>query len=1105
VANADRIIDLLHEARSRPPGAQRERFLAAECGDDAALQQQIVSLLGAEADEGASDFLKPPSALSPEIEAELARLKPEEVGERIGPYKLREQIGEGGFGVVWVAEQQEPVRRTVALKIIKMGMDTKEVVARFEQERQALAMMDHPNIARVFDAGATEHGRPFFVMELVRGIKITDYCDQANLPTTERLALFNTVCHAVQHAHQKGIIHRDLKPSNILVTLHDGVPVPKVIDFGVAKATQGRLTEHTVYTQFQQMIGTPLYMSPEQAEMSGLDVDTRTDIYALGVLLYELLTGRTPFDADALMKASYDEMRRIIREQEPQKPSTVLDTMAHAKLTTVAHHRASEPPKLIHAIRGDLDWIVMKTLEKDRSRRYETANGLATDLQRHLNDEPVAARPPSKAYQFRKLVRRNKLAFAAASAVIAALVLGVAASTWQAVRATRAERAQSRLRSEAEVSQKQSQTEAAKASAISNFLQEMLRSANPDSLKGSEYSVRQLLDDYSAGLANHFEGQPEVEAAVRTTIGNAYHRLGFPDKASGHLERALALRRRIFGPQAEQVAETLTDCAWSSFERDQHSQAELYAREALEIYRKRGISGQRVISALFPLQRTLIMDKRFGEADAVTEEAFAIARSKSIESPELASMIHGLADVRNNQSRYPEAESLARKALEMHRRLRGAEHPETAWALFTLGVSLRNQQKLTEAEATLRESVRIFSRYYSPGYKTIEFAMNELKAVLEAQGDATALKALVVEGPVRRVEPNDPNSERALREALASQRESAGSEHPRTAELLGSLSLLLRQKGKLPEAETTAREALAIRKKLLGDEHADVAHSLHLLAWNLHLQGKHAEAESLSREEQAIWRKLYGSEHRNVAWALGDLAFFLRDQGKTNELEAAARDAITIYEKLAAKNPAGSDLLEIGHDQWHLASALNGKAQRELAQRALQDSVAVFERAAEDSPQNPIFRQEQAFSHRLLANLAVALGNVDDAERHYRSSATLYAGLKSGAPQNAFYRQEEAYTIWLLAQILDHSGRPESAFAEFRKALSLHEQAVVDFPANADLKSRRDGVRADFTSMLRRRVPLFESAGQSEKAAEWKKQLAELDKTEAKNTAAPKR
>jgi serine/threonine protein kinase len=356
------------------------------------------------------------------------------------------------------------VRRRVALKVIKLGMDTRSVIARFEAERQALALMDHPNIARVLDAGATETGRPYFVMELVRGIKITDYCDQNQLNTTQRLALFVQVCHAVQHAHQKGIIHRDIKPSNILVTLHDGVPVPKVIDFGIAKATEGRLTDLTVYTELRQFIGTPAYMSPEQAEMSGLDIDTRSDIYSLGVLLYELLTGRTPFDAQELLRFGLDAMRRTIREKEPLRPSTRLSTMVDAELTRVAKRQSAEPPKLVHFIRGDLDWIVMKALEKDRTRRFESASGLALDVQRFLKNEPIEARPPSGFYRFQKLVRRNKTAFAAAAAVFAALVVGLGLSLYlfiqerhalrserQAVaRAVAAEHRQAELRDQAE-------------------------------------------------------------------------------------------------------------------------------------------------------------------------------------------------------------------------------------------------------------------------------------------------------------------------------------------------------------------------------------------------------------------------------------------------------------------------------------------------------------------------------------------------------------------------------------------------------------------------------------------------------------------------------
>ena len=362
------------------------------------------------------------------------RLEPsagEEISERIDRYKLLQKLGEGGCGVVYMTEQTEPVRRRVALKVIKLGMDTRQVIARFEAERQALALMDHPNIAKVLDAGTTEQGRPYFVMELVKGVRITEYCDQNHLSTPQRLELFAQVCQAVQHAHQKGIIHRDIKPSNILVTLHDGVPVPKVIDFGIAKATEQALTEKTVFTAFGQFMGTPAYMSPEQAELSGLDIDTRSDIYALGVLLYELLTGKTPFDAQELLQAGLDEMRRRIREEEPMRPSTRLSTMAAADLTQVAQQRHVEPAKLTRFIRGDLDWIVMKCLEKDRRRRYETANGLATDIKRHLTNEPVVACPPSTAYRFQKLIRRNKLGVAAVAAVLAALVMGLSIAAWQ--------------------------------------------------------------------------------------------------------------------------------------------------------------------------------------------------------------------------------------------------------------------------------------------------------------------------------------------------------------------------------------------------------------------------------------------------------------------------------------------------------------------------------------------------------------------------------------------------------------------------------------------------------------------------------------------------
>jgi WD40 repeat protein/serine/threonine protein kinase len=422
--------------------AARAAYLEEACGTNAGLRAELEGLLRYHCK--AAEFMGRPLAADATDHYETITERP---GTVIGPYKLMEQIGEGGMGLVFVADQQHPVRRKVALKIIKPGMDTRDVMARFEAERQALALMDHPNIARVFDAGSTPHseggarggGRPYFVMELVKGIPIIDYCDQQQLTTRERLELLLSVCQAVQHAHGKGIIHRDLKPSNILVAPHDGVPVVKVIDFGVAKAIGQQLTDKTIYTRFTQMIGTPLYMSPEQAELNALDVDIRSDVYSLGVLLYELLTGTTPFDRKRFATAAYDEIRRIIKEEEPPKPSTRLSTMGES-LSKVSSQRKTEPAKLSALVKGDLDWIVMKALEKDRLRRYETASSFAADVRRFLADEPIEARPPSTWYRFRRMARRNKMALTTAAIVAAALVVGTGLSTWQAVRATRAEK-----------------------------------------------------------------------------------------------------------------------------------------------------------------------------------------------------------------------------------------------------------------------------------------------------------------------------------------------------------------------------------------------------------------------------------------------------------------------------------------------------------------------------------------------------------------------------------------------------------------------------------------------------------------------------------------
>jgi len=460
-------------AREVADARMRAAFLDQACNGQPSLRRRLEQLLALEAPANElfnanllDDFESDVGPASPAPAAPAtAEPAPVEAGHTmIGRYRLIQRLGEGGCGLVYLAEQREPVRRLLALKVIRLGMDTESVITRFKAEQQALALMDHPNIARVFDAGTTAAGRPYFVMELVHGVKVTDYCNQNHLEVSQRLKLFIQICHAVQHAHQKGIIHRDLKPSNILVTLHDGVAMPKVIDFGIAKAIEARLTDSTLFTAQDQLIGTPAYMSPEQAELGGVDVDTRSDIYSLGVLLYELLTGRTPFDSKELSKSGMEEMRRTLREREPQTPSALLTALGGVKLAEIARERHSESLRLISTVRGDLDWIVMKALEKSPSRRYETASGLALDVQRYLDNEPVEARPPSQLYKFQKMVRRNRVVFAAIGAVTIALLFGLGLSTWLLLqerearhRAVAAEQQQIRLRQESDLLRQQAE------------------------------------------------------------------------------------------------------------------------------------------------------------------------------------------------------------------------------------------------------------------------------------------------------------------------------------------------------------------------------------------------------------------------------------------------------------------------------------------------------------------------------------------------------------------------------------------------------------------------------------------------------------------------
>ncbi len=756
MASAEKIIDVFNEAKARPTEAERLAYVAEACAGDPELKQQVLSLL--KAHEAAANFLQPSPLLPPTV------LITEKAGDTIGRYKLLEQIGEGGCGVVYMAEQQEPVRRRVALKVIKLGMDTKQVIARFEAERQALALMDHPNIAKVHDGGATDTGRPFFVMELVRGIKITDYCDQNNLSTNERLELFIQVCQAIQHAHHKGIIHRDIKPSNILVTQHDDVAVPKVIDFGIAKATTGQLTDKTLFTAFAQFIGTPAYMSPEQAQMSGLDIDTRSDIYSLGVLLYELLTGNTPFDAKELLSAGLDEMRRKIREDEPAKPSTCLSTMQVINLTEVAKLRHVEPPRLIHLLRGDLDWLVMKCLEKDRTRRYETANGLALDIRRFLADEPVCAMPPSAGYRFGKFARRNKVALRVTGAIAAVLVTATIVSSWQAIRATRAEKlAGGRLiesehaRAEAEASAARAMEAERKATAnataeratrqeaegISTFMSEVFQSPDP-SRDGRTITVADTLDKAAKKLETDLADQPARRARLQATLGKTYYSLGLFRQAIPLQEKALEYYRTASGPEHPDTLTLMSSLAASYHQTAGRLHEALELREQLVALRRK-VSGPQhrdTLWAMLCLADSYFAVGQLDEALKRREEVIPIQRKVlGPEHPDTLTAMHRLATSYGAVGRHAEALKLREEVLALRRRLLGPEHPETLWAMQNVAFSYDNTGRRDEALKLREDLLPLFRRVLGPEHVRTVIAIQSLATSYHNAGrEGEALK-----------------------------------------------------------------------------------------------------------------------------------------------------------------------------------------------------------------------------------------------------------------------------------------------------------------------------------------------------------------------------
>jgi serine/threonine protein kinase/DNA-binding SARP family transcriptional activator len=777
----DRAASLLEAALELPP-AERETYLAAACGEDAPLLAEVQALLAAH-ESAPTVFLGAPAAdgisgggLDALLASGATGSAPadgtftEQEGDVIGPYTLRQQIGEGGFGTVWMAEQSVPISRMVALKVIKAGMDTKQVLARFEAERQALAMMDHPNIAKVLDAGATPTGRPWFAMELVKGIPITQFCDEQGLGTKERLELFGDVCAAVNHAHQKGIIHRDLKPSNVMVTLHGDKAVVKVIDFGIAKATQGKLTDKTLFTRYEQFIGTPVYMSPEQASLSGLDIDTRSDIYALGVLLYELLTGKPPFDGKSLISAGYEEMRRIIREEEPPKPSSRLSTMASEERTKFARARRIEESKLNRLVAPDLDWIVMKAIEKDRARRYETANAFAQDIGRFLADEPVSASPPSTGYRFRKFALRNKGTLRVAAIIVLLLVAATAVSTWKAVRATRAEKRTAETLEEVAAERDAKEKALGEAEAVTAFLTETFQSPDP-ARDGRTITVAETLGKAAEKLNSELADQPVRRAKLQATLGGTFFSLGLYQEAVPLEEKAYRSYLDSLGPEHPETLGTMTNLARSyrfSGRRD----------EALELQERALSLKRRVLPPNHPylaiamnnMANLYLRAGRRDEARKLYEEVLPLSRQAlGPEHPVTLDIMSDMANALDADGRKDEALKLRDEVLPLCRKVLGPEHPDTLKAMSDLANSYHDAGRMDEFLEMLKEVQALSLKVLGPEHPDTLNAMAELADSYDDTG--------------RRDE-----ALKLLEEVVALHRKVLGPEHPTTLMAMNSLA-----------------------------------------------------------------------------------------------------------------------------------------------------------------------------------------------------------------------------------------------------------------------------------------------------------------------------
>jgi eukaryotic-like serine/threonine-protein kinase len=707
---------IFNSARRIASPDERRLYLEQSCDGDDALRVRVEALLRVQDLE--RTFLQSPAAMLAVSDdgpvGEFLGIAGEMPGTVIGSYKLLEQIGEGGFGVVFAAEQQEPIRRKVAFKVLKPGMDSRQVIARFEVERQALALMDHPHIAKVLDAGQTPTGRPYFAMDLVKGLPITEYCDRARLAPRDRLALFLDVCRAVQHAHQKGIIHRDIKPSNVLVTLQDGAPVVKVIDFGIAKVLGRQLTDKTIVTGFAQMIGTPLYMAPEQAALSSVDVDTRSDIYSLGVLLYELMTGATPFERERFDRAGFDELRRIIRDEEPPRPSTRLSSLGQAA-TVVSAHRQSDPRRLCQLLKGELDWIVMKALAKERDRRYDTAGTLAGDVERYLSGGVVSACPPSTWYRFRKLAKRHRAWAIAGAAAATALILGVAGLGALVSVQRSANVKLRRADSETKAALAQSEESRQQAEAVSNFLVDAFRSP-AKSQSGREVKVADLLEKASAQLDLGFAGSEATRGALLDALGRTYRGLGLYSQAVSLLRKARAVREAALGPDHPDTRRTCGMLAAALSFAGQSDEAIALHEETLKFFETNfGPDHPDTLRSRNNLALAYWEAGRF--ADAIPLQERTLKQKEAELGPAHTDTMNSRNNLANSYlsvRRRPEAVALHEANLKFREAKLGADHPVTLMTRNNLAAAYADAGKWSEAAAMYESVLELYKTKLGP-------------------------------------------------------------------------------------------------------------------------------------------------------------------------------------------------------------------------------------------------------------------------------------------------------------------------------------------------------------------------------------------------------